>query len=85
VASAFARYEFALKALEIFRVGVTGEAFRNLEVIRQTYELGGSSLIDYLGEQRRYVDYQTGLIDAQLEVYLAKVEMMKAGNEPGLK
>lgn len=85
VASAFARYEFAAKALEIFRVGVTGEAFRNLEVIRQTYEFGGSSLIDYLGEQRRYVDYQSGLIDAQLEVYLSKVELMKAGNEPGLK
>jgi cobalt-zinc-cadmium efflux system outer membrane protein len=85
VASAFARYEFAVKALEIFRVGVTGEAFRNLEVIRQTYEFGGSTLIDYLGEQRRYVDYQTGLIDAQLEVYLSKVEMMKVGNEPGLR
>ena len=85
VASAFARYEFAVKSLEIFRVGVTGEAFRNLEVIRQTYELGDSSLIDYLGEQRRYVDYQTGLIDAQLEVYLAKVGMLKAENAPGLK
>ena len=84
VASAFARYEFAVRALEIFRVGVTGEAFRNLEVIRQTYELGASSLIDYLGEQRRYLDYRSGLIDAQLEVYLAKVEMINAENSPEL-
>jgi len=84
VAAAFARYEFSQKALEIFRVGVTSEAFRNLEVIRQTYELGSSSLIDYLTEQGKYLDYQSGLIDAQLEAYLAKVEIMKAGNEPGL-
>lgn len=84
VASAFARYEYAVKALEIFRVGVSSEAFRNLEVVRQTYELGSSSLIDFLTEQGRYVDYQSGLIDSQLEVYLAKVDIMKAGNEPGL-
>lgn len=85
VASAFSRYEYAAKALEIFRVGVASEAFRNLEVVRQTYELGSASLIDYLTEQRRYVDYQSGLVDAQLEVYLASVEIMKAGNEPGLR
>ncbi|QQS40110.1 MAG: TolC family protein [Acidobacteriota bacterium] len=85
VASAFARYEFAVKALEIFRVGVAGEAFRNLEVVRQTYEFGSASLIDYLSEQGRYLDYQAGLIDAQLEVYEAKVSILKAGNEAGLK
>lgn len=85
VASAFARYEYAVKALEIFRVGVASEAFRNLEVIRQTYEFGSSSLIEYLSEQGRYLDYRSGLIDAQLEVYEAKVEILKAGNEPALK
>ncbi|REJ76434.1 MAG: TolC family protein [Acidobacteria bacterium] len=85
VASALSRYEFAVKALEIFRVGVSAEAFRNLEVVRQTYEFGSASLIEYLSEQGRYLDYQAGLIDAQLEVYEAKVEMLKAGNEPGLR
>lgn len=85
VASAFARYEYAVKALEIFRVGVAGEAFRNLEVVRQTYEFGSASLIDFLSEQGRYLDYQAGLIDAQLEVYEAKVAILKAGNEAGLK
>ncbi|MCO6511588.1 MAG: TolC family protein [Aridibacter famidurans] len=85
VASAFARYEYAVKALEIFRVGVASEAFRNLEVVRQTYEFGSASLIDYLSEQGRYLDYQAGLIDAQLEVYEAKVSILKAGNGAGLK
>lgn len=84
VAAAITRYEHAVKALEIFRVGVMTEALRNLEVVKQSYELGSTSLIDYLSEQGRYLDYQSGLIDAQLEVYLAKVEMMKAGNEPAL-
>lgn len=85
VASAFARYEYAVKALEIFRVGVASEALRNLEVVRQTYEFGSASLIDYLSEQGRYLDYQAGLIDSQLEVYEAKVAILKAGNEAGLK
>lgn len=84
VASAYSRYEYAVKALEIFRFGVTGEARRNLEVVRRTYEFGSASLIDYIGEQRNYVDYEKGLIDAQLELYLARVDIQSASNSPEL-
>ncbi|MGH9949791.1 MAG: TolC family protein, partial [Pyrinomonadaceae bacterium] len=78
VASAFARYESSAKAMEIFRVGVRGQASANLDVIRQTYELGSRNLIDYLIEERRYIDIENEYIDMQLGVYNAHIEIMRA-------
>ena len=49
VASAYAQYERNTRAMEIFRVGAVEQAKNNLDVIRQTYELGSKTLIDYLG------------------------------------
>lgn len=78
VAAAFVRYERAAKAMEIFRVGVREQAYANLDVIRQTYEYGARTLIDYLTEQRRYIELENSFIDAQLEVYLARIEIARA-------
>ena len=84
VATAFARYESSAKAMEIFRVGVRGQANANLDVVRQTYELGARNLIDYLIEERRYIDIENEFIDMQLAVYQANVEMLQATNSPDL-
>lgn len=84
VASAFTRYESAARATEIFRVGVRGQAATNLDVVRQTYELGSKTLLDYIAEERRYIEIETGFIDAQLEVYGARVEILRATNAPQL-
>ena len=84
VAAAFARYESSAKAMEIFRVGVRGQASANLDVVRQTYELGSRNLIDYLIEERRYIDLENEFIDMQLAVYNARVEMLRATNSPEL-
>ena len=78
VASAYAHYNSAARAAEIFRVGVKDQANSNLDVVRQTYELGSKTLIDYLGEQRRFIDLQNGYIDALLETYKARVEVERA-------
>lgn len=78
VASAYAQYNSAARAAEIFRVGVKDQANANLDVVRQTYELGAKTLMDYLGEQRRFIDLQNGYIDASLEVYKARVEIERA-------
>src|SRR5207253_4506173 len=40
IASAYAQYERSVRAMEIFRVGVNEQAKANLDVVRQTYELG---------------------------------------------
>ncbi len=78
VASAYAQYNSAARAQEIFRVGVKDQANANLDVVRQTYELGSKTLIDYLGEQRRFIDLQNGYIDALLDTYKARVEIQRA-------
>ena len=78
VASAYAQYNSAARAQEIFRVGVKDQANANLDVVRQTYELGSKTLIDYLGEQRRFIDLQNGYIDALLDTYKARVEIERA-------
>lgn len=84
VASAFALYASAARAMEIFRVGVRGQANENLNVVRQTYELGARNLIDYIVEERRYIEIENEFIDAQLKVYAARVEILKAANAPEL-
>ena len=84
VATAFARYESSAKAMEIFRVGVRGQSSANLDVVRQTYELGSRNLIDYLIEERRYIDIENEFIDMQLAVYNAHVEIMRAANSSEL-
>jgi outer membrane protein, heavy metal efflux system len=78
VASAYAQYNSAARAAEIFRVGVKDQASANLNVVRQTYELGSKTLIDYLGEQRRYIELQNSYIDTLLDTYKARVEVERA-------
>jgi len=78
VASAYAQYNSSARATEIFRVGVKDQASANLDVVRQTYELGSKTLIDYLGEQRRSIDLQSEYIDALLNTYKARVDIERA-------
>jgi len=77
VAAAYAQYDSAVKAEEIFRLGARDPATANLDVVRQTYELGSKTLIDYIGEQRRFIELENDFIDAQLAVYNARVEVQK--------
>jgi cobalt-zinc-cadmium efflux system outer membrane protein len=78
IASAYARYNRALRAMEIYRVGVRDQAAANIDVVRQTYDLGSKTLIDYVGEHHRYMATENGFIDAELEAYLARVEILRA-------
>lgn len=78
VTAAYARYERAARAMEIFKNGVQGQASANLNVVRQTYELGAKTLLDYISEQRRYIEVETSYIDALLDTYQARVEIERA-------
>jgi cobalt-zinc-cadmium efflux system outer membrane protein len=84
VASAYAGYELSVRAMEIFRVGVNEQAKANLDVVRQTYELGSKTLIDYLVEQRHFMDLENDFIDAQLAAYNARVQIARATASPEL-
>lgn len=84
VASAYARYTSAARAMEIFRVGVRGQAHDNLDVVRQTYELGSKTLLDYIAEQRRFIELENDYINSLLETYVARVEIERVANAPEL-
>lgn len=85
VVAAYARFQAAARAMEIYRVGVREQAAANLQVVRQTYELGSKTLLDYIAEHHRFVEIENGFIDAQLETYTARIEILRAANLPGLK
>ena len=85
VVAAYTRYNRAIRATEIYRVGVRERAAANLDVVRQTYELGSKTLLDFISEHHRYIQIENGFIDAQLESYLAMVEVLKALNDPKLR
>lgn len=85
VAAAFARYNRAARSLSIFQNGVRDQADANLKVIWQTYELGARSLLEYIAEQRRFLDIENELIDAEFETFAANVEVLRAINSPELK
>jgi cobalt-zinc-cadmium efflux system outer membrane protein len=85
VAAAYAQYERAARSMEIYRVGVKEQAGANLEVVRQTYELGSKTLLDYIAEQRRFIELQNSYIDSLLATYLARVEISRASASAELK
>ena len=84
VAVAYVRYNRSVRAEEIYRVGVRAQAAENLDVVRQTYELGSTTLLDYIAELRRFIDTESSFIDAQREAYLARIEVLRAINAPEL-
>ncbi|MEP7149241.1 MAG: TolC family protein [Acidobacteriota bacterium] len=84
VAAARARYESSARGLEIYRVGVLDRSRTNLDVVRQTYELGSKSLLDYIAERRRYIETENEFIDQQRDVYQARIEILRATAAPEL-
>ena len=51
---------------------------RNLDVVRRTYELGRTPLLEVIAEQRRYIDVETGYTESLKLVYDAAVEIERA-------
>jgi len=77
VASAAAQDTRARQALEIIEVAV-GLSRQNLEVIRQTYELGRATVPEVLAEQRRYLELETAYTGMLRTTYEARVMLLRA-------
>ena len=75
VTAAFTQYEATHRALAIYTQGVRAVARQNLEVVRKTFELGRTTLLDLIAEQRRYIDIETGYTEALKQAYDAMVEI----------
>lgn len=84
VNAAYARYNRAARALTIFQNGVRDQANANLQVVWQTYELGSRNLSEYIAEERRFLDVENELVDAALETYSGRLEILRATSSPEL-
>jgi cobalt-zinc-cadmium efflux system outer membrane protein len=78
VDSAFTQYEAAQRSLEIYARGVREVARQNLDVVRQSYDLGRGTLLDVIAEQRRYIEVEMGYTDVLKQVYAAAVDIERA-------
>jgi len=78
VEAAFAQYAAAARSLAIYERGVRDTAQRNLDVVRQTYQLGRTTLLDVIAEQRRFIDVEMGYTESLKQVYDAAVDVDRA-------
>lgn len=81
VAAITARLNKAQAALNVYRERVLAPAQQNLEVVRKTYTLGYKTALDYLTEQRRYIEVETDYTEALKEYLeaLAELERVAGG------
>ena len=72
------RWETARKALEIYDVRIIPQAERNLDVIRQAWQLGQSRFLDVLSEQRRLTEVRLAQVDAEAGLLTAWAQLEHA-------
>ena len=77
IAAAEARDAAARRALAL-TASVVELAAKNLDVVRQAYELGRTTATDVLMEQRRYLDVQRAQTETMKTSYEARVALMQA-------
>lgn len=81
VAAAQARDAQAQRAVQIYAGGVRDLARRNLDVVRQTFDLGRATVFDVLAEQRRWLEIEQGYTAAAREAWEARVALTRARGE----
>jgi outer membrane protein, heavy metal efflux system len=78
VAQNLVRFSGAQARVALYRNGVRDQANHNLDVVRQTYSYGRTTLLDVIAEQRRYIDIETGYTDILLDAYAARIALEQA-------
>jgi cobalt-zinc-cadmium efflux system outer membrane protein len=78
IAAATARDDYARRAMTVYAEGARPLARQNLEVVRQTYELGRATVFEVLNEQRRYLDLERAYTAALREAYEARTALRRA-------
>ena len=81
VAAARIRNANARRAQDAYTADAVVLARQNLDVVRQTYELGRGTLLDVLNEQRRYLDLERAYTDVLREAFDANQELKEALGE----
>lgn len=78
IAAAAARDQRARAAAAVYSTGARDLARQNLDVVRQTYELGRATVFDVLAEQRRYLEVERAYSGALKEAYDARASLRRA-------
>lgn len=78
VAAARARDAAARRALALYSADARSLARRNLDVVRETYQLGRATLFDVLNEQLRYLDFESGYTDALADAFASRTALQRA-------
>jgi outer membrane protein, heavy metal efflux system len=78
IAAARVRDDYARRAIAAYADDARSLARQNLDVVRQTYELGRATLFDVLNEQRRYLDLERAYTTALREAYDARTALRRA-------
>ena len=81
IAEARVRFEQARRAVAVYQDGVLPLARRNLETVRETYELGRATVLDVLTEQRRFLETERGYTETLREAYASRVELDRASGD----
>lgn len=81
VASATARDQSARQAADLFGGSILALARQNLDVIRETYQLGRATIFDVIAEQRRYLEIERDYTDALREAWEARAALKAALGE----
>lgn len=81
IAAATALHQRARETIAAYASEILPLARRNLDVVRQTYELGRTSVAEMVAEQRRYLDVERAYTDALRQGYEARTELARALGE----
>ena len=81
VAAAMVRDRRARQALAAFGASTQALARRNLDIVRQTFELGRATIFDVLAEQRRYLEFEQAYTATLTEAWQANVDLRRALGE----
>ena len=71
----------ARRAVGMYANGVITLARHNLDVVRQTFDLGRATVFDVLAEQRRYLDIEVAYTNALREAWEARTALVRALGE----
>jgi cobalt-zinc-cadmium efflux system outer membrane protein len=81
VAAAQARDARAQRAVGLYSGGMRTLARQNLNVVRQTFDLGRATVFDVLAEQRRYLEFEQAYTTALREAWEARAALKRALGE----
>jgi cobalt-zinc-cadmium efflux system outer membrane protein len=82
VAAAQARAAQAQQAVSLYTGGIRALARQNLDVVRQTFDLGRATVFEVLAEQRRYLDIEQAYTTALREAWEARADLKRALGDP---